>query len=302
MKEQKKKKSYELNCLFALSDGQKIQTIKQKIVEWTKKNEGEMITLEKTDENGKVVKGSFWVEKKYFAYPIRKNKAGFYLYTFFAVDPARIDDLSRMLKLESGVVRFMITDSQNVAKMIPVGAGEIDSIEELSSREKGEVEKIEKNQEKEINAEKKTIEENEAEVKNSVEESPEIKKEIIIAEEIEETPEKPEPIVEKKEEEDSKEEIDEIAELKKEEGPDKIEKNNNTVVVEEKEESTTQKEAEAESETEIEKPAKEVKKESEGEIEKSDEKTDKKKDSKQKKISLDDLDRRLDDILNEEIL
>lgn len=284
MEATKKKKSYELNCIFALNDGQKIANICDKISDWVNKNGGEIVSLEKTDEEGKASKGNFWVEKKYLAYAIKKNKAGFYLSVFFDAEPSNVKDLSRMLKLEAAVIRFMVTDVSGVGRKLSSGAKELSQMKEVAPVDvpqtsaaveapSAEVTKAE------VTEEKEAVEpeiEKEAEEVVLVEEMEELKEESEAAE-VEEATEK---AVEEPTEEETKPE-----EVVSEEIPAEIEE---PAVGEEAAEIEEEKTVEAE--------------EAAPKKEKAEAEEAKKKDSKKKKISLDDLDRRLDDILNEEIL
>lgn len=276
MEATKKKKSYELNCIFALSDGQKIANICDKISDWVNKNGGEVISLEKTDEEGKASKGSFWVEKKYFAYSIKKNKAGFYLSVFFDADPSDVKDLSRMLKLEASVVRFMVTDVGGAGRKLSSGAKELSQVKEAASVDAEraatpiETAPVEAPKAEVI----EDIEKVEAEVEKEEEEV------VLVEEKVEEGPKEAETAVEEVIEERVEPEEEVL-----EETPAEIEE---PVEQEKIEESEEEKAVQVE---EV-KPKKEKEEKDES----------KKKDAKKNKISLDDLDKRLDDILNEEIL
>ncbi len=304
---EKKIKNYELNCLFALGEGQKIIAISQKISDWVSKNEGKMIEMQKEDEERKTFKGYFWIEKKYFAYPIKKNKAGFYLYSFFNVDSEKVKELSRILKLENGVLRFMITDISSDEPRLTAEAKEINSFTELagiqekvasdkevSSPEVVEIEETKvgeiKTEEAELEAVEKVEETKEVEEAVEIEKIEETKEE----EEAEESKVVKEAVIEEKTEpletESPEAEVVENTDLNSE----KVE------LVEEIKEDTKPEEEKTEEKVEdsdvLNTPVKEE------EVKTEEPEARKKKESKQKKISLDDLDKRLDDILNEEIL
>ncbi len=294
MEATKKKKSYELNCLFALSDGQKIQSVVDKISDWVEKNSGEIISLEKKNEEGKISKGMFWVEKRYLAYPIKRNKAGFYLYVFFSVDAAGIRELSRALKLESSVIRFMITDVNGNEKKLTPGAEEISQIAELASKDP--IQKKESSEEvgSIITGQKEvSIEPEEKEVIDSVTEETvtENKEEEVAIEEAVDADLTPE---------ENREEI--APEIEATEVKAETEAEAEVEVEKEQEEQPESDSAESASEIEEEDVSVEEKEKKDVKTEEPEKDGSKKKESKKKKISLDDLDRRLDDILNEEIL
>jgi len=58
--------------------------------------------------DGKALKESFWGERK-FSYPIRKLEKGVYTVIEFECPPAKIKAIEGKLKLEKGVVRYMIS-------------------------------------------------------------------------------------------------------------------------------------------------------------------------------------------------
>ncbi|MDR1476456.1 MAG: 30S ribosomal protein S6 [Holosporales bacterium] len=58
------------------------------------------------EQGGEVTKTEF-CGLRYLAYPINKNRRGHYVLLNIAIDPARIKEIERKLKLNEDVVRFL---------------------------------------------------------------------------------------------------------------------------------------------------------------------------------------------------
>ncbi|WP_419166891.1 30S ribosomal protein S6 [Candidatus Palauibacter sp.] len=63
------------------------------------------------DGLGEITASSHW-GKRQLAYPIRKQKNGYYVVVQFTSDPAPLTDLERALKLEDDVLRYLIVISE----------------------------------------------------------------------------------------------------------------------------------------------------------------------------------------------
>jgi len=280
------KRLYEINYLLALKSREKVAEIASKIREYIEKKKGELIEVEKEESpESRGGKSFVWVDQKRLAYPIGNDKAGYYLVSWFKMGPAEIEGIKRFLKLDKDIVRYEILVDRNIARQKPTRESvRIEDMDKLSQEPAGRmlppkprIEKIYEKAvvEKEVKVEKETI----------AEKAPEEKKEA------------PKTVVKAK-----KAPLETAQELAK---PVAVEEKEVTAIetpeVEKKivEKPVLEKEvALPEIELEPEKP-----KESEKPVEK--EKVAEKKDEKlkkPKKISLEDLDKRLDDILNEEIL
>jgi len=259
---------YELNYLIGLRGNEQIIKIAKKVADWLEKRGGKPVEVkrEKTAEI-KGGQGSCWVEKRRLAYPIGKEKAGYYLNSWVKISPLAVNEFRRFLKLEGEIIRFTILAESENSNIRPAReAVVLEEIGQLALQSKAKFE----------SAKTENITERVASKK-------------VEAKEIEKQEEKFSPvpgIVEQKEKKIDKKE--------KEIKPDQ-----------EKEKSVFPK---GEKET-TEKVEEEIKSEKEGK--KSDEagakseeepKNEEKESAKRKKISLEDLDKRLDDILNEDIL
>jgi len=202
------------------------------------------------EEETEELKGLTIVKKK-LAYPIKKNKIGFYCLVNFSIEGADVHKIDRYLALNSVIMRYIIVQDS------PMTQDELALLHKLFARKRAEQEKEEKEREKE---EKETKEE---------------KKEVRI--------EKVAPPEEKRKEVEAKEEPKE--EKKKEVKKEKKE------AEEPKEEK---KKAKKEKETSKEEKAEEA----------EEPKEEKKKDDRKrkKKIKLEDLEDKLDEILEDTMI
>ena len=89
-------KDYELTLVF---DPDLSSADQKKLIEKIKK------TIE--ENKGKVEKEEEW-GKKELAYPINKKKNGTYLYLTLKVSPEGLPKIDKKLKIEEGVMRFLI--------------------------------------------------------------------------------------------------------------------------------------------------------------------------------------------------
>lgn len=261
---------YELNCLVGLRSSERIAELAKKIEDWVEKKKGELVEVEKVESpESKGGKAGFWVERKRLAYPIKKDKAGYYINSWIKLDPAEVKDLKRFLKLEKDVVRFAILADKNIANPHPNrDAVTLDEIGQLVSQ----------TQPRKYAPREETPRPAPAEIKEEKKEPEVIKvEEPVIEKEQEEVVEKPKKAKIEKKAEDVKPEVKE----------EKVEPE----IIEEKEEKEEiTKEASQKEEVVAEKEEKDSKEEK------------KEKAAKRKKITLEELDQRLDDILNEDIL
>lgn len=291
IKTKENERIYELNCLFGLKEAEKISEISKNISDWANKSDSKLIEVSKVAEEGKVSdKGFFWVERKRFFYPVKKNKAGFYFYAWFSSKPSALRDLERMLKLENSVIRFMITktDSKNVKVLNEVK--EIGKMGDSDGFEKKEHYQKEEKEEKTEDARLKITEEIEKPALE-VTDKPEV---AVILDKVEE---EGKALVER-----VKEVVPEVTkekeEIEKEKGREKVEKKGKEL----KEEPEVNEEELKASRDDMKDKTLGKDKVSEPEEEKTKEKPEKEKSEKRKKISLDELDKKLDDILNQDIL
>jgi ribosomal protein S6 len=258
---------YELNCLINLRHAEKIKEIAKNIETWVEKKKGELVEIEKKEtEEAKGGKGQIWIEKKRFAYPVNKDNSGYYLNSRLLLKPADVKDLKRFLKLEKEIVRFFILTGENAPAPAPlrnaVALENMNQLEEVRPERKAPVEK-------------KFPEPFRMERKIEVEKKPviEVEKELLVDLE---TPALIEEI---------------IPEVPKKEGP---------VEVKEPEAPKEVKKTEIEPATKPQK--KKVEEKTKEESKPEPEAVKEEKSAKHKKITLEELDKRLDDILNEDIL
>lgn len=288
------KRLYELNYLVPLRDSDRIADIAKKINDFIEKKTGSLIETEKADTPEVTGgKSTVWVEKKRLAYPIKKDKGGYYLNSWFNINPLYLDDLRRFLKLEKEILRFEILTEINIASAKP-------------TRESVKL----------VDIDKLIIKgfESPSETKSRYSDKP-IKavpqKEIVTPKErvIEKVPESIPPVVEKPDIAKAKTskatlEADEVITKTAKE---KLEKTKPDISKPAGKKDLMTKEILPAAEVEVITRKDEVKEEEKREepgIKEAEKKEEKKDDKlkKPKKISLEDLDKRLDDILNEEIL
>lgn len=60
-----------------------------------------------TELKGETLEEKSWGERE-FIYPLRKEKKGSYLLLNFSLDPVKINELDKSLKLKEGILRFLI--------------------------------------------------------------------------------------------------------------------------------------------------------------------------------------------------
>ena len=273
--------TYELNCLTRIRSHAETADVVGKISKWIEEHRGILIELDKKEsEESTAQKGKFWAEKRRLSYPIKRNYFGYYISSWFSLEPEEMAKLQNFLKLENEILRFEIIkrgDSLEKAilkEMVPFD--QIGKLEEKKSVTPFESRKKWEGSQGAIKKEKIATKEKSGEAEKPVEpiRPKEEIKEDVLGRKV--TAEK----VKRKEEIKKGEKIEKIEEI---EETEKIEKEKR-----EKKEITKI--------DRIEKKELEEKK-----AEKQEEKREKKT-SKPKKISLEDLDKRLDDILKEEII
>jgi small subunit ribosomal protein S6 len=100
---------YELMVLFSpnlTDEEEKAQTLQ--VEELLKREKAEMIYID------------HWGKRK-LAYPVRKQRQGYYEWFYFSLEPARLAEIDRKLKMSETALRFMIIkmekiQTQNVLK------------------------------------------------------------------------------------------------------------------------------------------------------------------------------------------
>lgn len=268
------KRLYELNCLVPLRESGKINAIAKNIMDFIEKEKGEIMEAEKTDDTETPgSKSRVWLDKRKLAYPIKNDKGGFYLNSWFKIEPENLTELRRYLKLEKDVIRYEILAEDNISSIRPtpdsVRLDELDKL--IAARTQSPVEEKPRSYEK---------------IKD-VKPKPRVAAEIGEEKTSEQAPEKS-PMAE-----------DKISKVDAATGETKseVEKTVATVKAEVKKELGAEAvKKEEEKESALAKPA------ADKQPDEEEEKKGSEKLKKPKKISLEDLDKRLDDILNEEIL
>jgi small subunit ribosomal protein S6 len=59
----------------------------------------------------------FWIDhwgKRKLAYPVKKQRQGFYDWIYFELDPSRIHEVDRKLKMSEVILRFMILKMEKI--------------------------------------------------------------------------------------------------------------------------------------------------------------------------------------------
>lgn len=207
------------------------------------------------EEEAEELKGLTIVKKK-LAYPIKKNKIGFYCLINFSIDGADVQKIDRYLALNNAVLRYIIVQAD------PMTPDELALLHKLFARKRAEQEKEEKDREKEER------------------EAREEKKEVRIEK----------PVLKEEVKEEVKEEI-------KKEAPEKEEKKKEAEKENAKEEEPKEEKKKAKKEKTASKEEEKTEKEEKP-------KEEKKKDSgkRKKKIKLEDLEDKLDEILEDTMI
>jgi|GEM_PF-982692 len=292
---------YEVNYLVGLREKERVLALVKKVEDWVERKEGEIIQVEKekiAEKEGR--KSKTWVEKRRLAYPIKKERAGYYLNSWIKIPPAGIDDFKRFLRLEKEIIRFAVLAESRIAENIqPVGeAVTLDEIDQLSLQQyspRGEAARTERKTEpREIRREvrKEVVYQDAMGKKEEKEEAGKRKEPDKISEKIEKDKK-----IEAKE--IKKEKVTAESELKFEKSVkprEELKKAAEETLELGKEREEGGEEPQGREESEVEDA------EGQDELEKEPDEGKKEKPAKHKKISLEDLDKRLDDILNEDIL
>ena len=63
--------------------------------------------------------------KRTLAYPVKKHETGYYVVAKFDADPTALPEFERAIKLDDGVLRFLVVVSEG-AQPVPVTAGKTD--------------------------------------------------------------------------------------------------------------------------------------------------------------------------------
>jgi ribosomal protein S6 len=111
---------YQINCLVGQGEETRVIDLAKKIEVWLEKKKGAVLEVEKKvgDEDNKS-KSAFWVEKRALAYPIKKVRYGYYLNAWFSLLPEYIDGLKDYLGLEQDLIRFQILGEKGAKKTAP---------------------------------------------------------------------------------------------------------------------------------------------------------------------------------------
>jgi len=292
MKNVKEKNSlhlYELNCLVGLSSSEQVSDLAKKIVGWIENKKGELIEVEKKETpESKGGKSEVWIEKKRLAYPIGNDKAGYYINSWLKLDPSEVDNFRRFLKLEKEVIRYAILAEDKISgPRLNRDAVELSQIGQLASQQPSSKPPIGKSETRDEIPAVPVLEVNKEKLESKIE-----KKEVKIAPET-----KAEPVAEIEKEVVEEKIVQE--EIKPEEQQSEVSKqarhgDDAMVQNDKKEEIKEEKPVEIKEEIK-EKPAEKAE-DSKEKVEKEE------KTAKRKKITLEELDKRLDDILNEDIL
>lgn len=227
------------------------------------------------EEETEELKGLTIVKKK-LAYPIKKNKIGFYCLFNFSIEGADVNKIDRYLALNNTVLRYIIVQND------PMTLDELALLHKLFARKRAEQEKEEKDREKE---EREAREE-----KKEIRIEKPVLKEVTKEEVKEGVKEEAAPKEEKKEAVEAREEEKKEVEAKKEKKKE---------VTKEKEEDKAPKKEKKEVKKEKTAPKEEKTEEAEEEP-----KEEKKKDGgkRKKKIKLEDLEDKLDEILEDTMI
>jgi len=272
------RRMYELNYLVELRHAEKIKEIARKIEGWIEKKKGELVETEKKETaEVKGGKSKIWIEKKRLAYPVRKGNSGYFLNSRLWLKPADVNDLKRFLRLEKEIARSFILTGENAAAPAPLrNAVPLSNMEQLEER----------------GTEARRTEERAPLPAPRPKVEPEVRKELLAELET------PAPSEEKVPEKPLKVEEKEVAAPREAEKPEAKPKKE---PAEKKVKPTIEKEVPAEAEK-PEKTERAGKAEEEKPAPDTASKEKEEKASKHKKITLEELDQRLDDILNEDIL
>jgi len=160
---------YELNILFSLPQEDRIPKVAERLREWIS-TDGELLETEKKTEEGSQ-KGFFWVEKRRFAYPIEKEKVGFYLNVWFKYPKDKVNTLLKSIKLEKGVLRYGVIGEKDIVTYGPLKYARVVKEEGKAVEELKEPKPVVKKEVKEKKVEKK--EKPKEEVKKEVKEKSE---------------------------------------------------------------------------------------------------------------------------------
>jgi len=280
---------YGINCLVALHESERVLALVKKMEDWVEKRKGEVIQLGKKQtvkNNGDESK--VWVEKKRLAYPVKKERAGYYLNSWIKLNPADLDDFRRFLKLEREIIRFaVLAESRTVGEIRPVEESvTLSEINQLA---------LQQFPSRRYDLRGRDLRTNRTNKKMMPWETKRDAKEVTIVKE-EGKEAEAEKIKDKKAETKIELKTEEQVKSPKEEPSEK-----EVFKKLSKEEKKPEEKKEKVSE-EKEKPEKAGKNEETERKPEEEEKEGKGKSAKHKKISLEDLDQRLDDILNEDIL
>lgn len=111
--------------------------------------------LKKLLPNGQVIEEKAWGRRE-LAYPINKQKAGYYFTLVFQAEPSQIGSLNQKLKLQEEVLRYLIVKTTLPPEKTAAKPIEKKSQKSVRKTESKPEAKIEKKEKKEPKAQKET--------------------------------------------------------------------------------------------------------------------------------------------------
>lgn len=92
-----------------------------------------------TEGEGEITASAQW-GKRAFAYPIKKQRNGYYVVVRFSANPACLEELERVIKLDEGVLRYLIVLSEPPLPPLETEAadGEADEAAEADETEEAD--------------------------------------------------------------------------------------------------------------------------------------------------------------------
>ena len=92
-------RTYELACIFKVTEDS--AALKDKVNALVK------------DIQGQVLSADDWGNRR-LAYPIKKEREGYYYILKFSADPLKVNEIKKILQLTESVIRFMILQDVHV--------------------------------------------------------------------------------------------------------------------------------------------------------------------------------------------
>lgn len=95
-----------------------------------------------TEGEGEITASAQW-GKRAFAYPIKKQRNGYYVVVRFSANPACLEELERVIKLDEGVLRYLIVLSEPPLPPLETEAADGEAAEETDADEAAEADETE---------------------------------------------------------------------------------------------------------------------------------------------------------------